>query len=277
MKSNLPTIPVVVARIAPMPTLARLALFLIAAPALLWAAESPPADKPATEAPPVSALQEAIDQLKLPGITIHAQGRYVDVTAEVCLAGGMLELIACTRDSKEHESIIVVDAKPMHIHAALLLLGTKPGTPARRIPPNDQHAYWIDIPPAGGEVGVFLAFKDAEGKWTERPISDFIRHIESQDEDQNPDEPRAKFPTHHFLFAGSLLVNAGDGPRRYICDETGNLISITTFGDELLCLAEVHGHDNHSLNWEINSKHLPALGTKCLLRLRPVLPPLETE
>lgn len=262
-----------------MSALTRLVLSFAAASALLCAEEAPPAGAPAAETSPAASLEAAIQELKLPGISINSKERYVDVTAEVCLDEGALELIVCTRDSKEHEAVIVIDAKPMHIHAALLLIGAKPGSPARRIPPNEERSYWIDTPPTGGEVGVFVAFQDKEGKWTERPISDFLRRIENPEGEINPapENAPAKFPTHRFLFAGSVLITDGEGPRRYICDESGHVISISTFGDELLCLPDVHGQENASLDWEVDPEQIPPVGTKCLLRLRPILPPVESK
>jgi hypothetical protein len=75
------------------------------------------------------------------------------------------------------------------------------------------------------------------------------------------------------LFAGSQLVGDGPGPRKYLAGVSGNVISIATFGDELLCLPDVSGHDNGSLLWEIDATHLPAVGSKVTLRLRPQLKP----
>ena len=78
-----------------------------------------------------------------------------------------------------------------------------------------------------------------------------------------------RFPTDTFLFAGSRLVEVGTGPRAYLSDRSGNVISIATFGDELLCLPEVHSHQNGALAWQIDHRHLPEVGTQVTLRLRP--------
>ena len=72
-----------------------------------------------------------------------------------------------------------------------------------------------------------------------------------------------------FLFAGSNLYGDGEGPKTYLADRSGSVISLTTFGDELLCLPEIYGHENHALLWELNSKHLPKIGAEIILRLRP--------
>jgi len=78
-----------------------------------------------------------------------------------------------------------------------------------------------------------------------------------------------RFPTHTFLFAGSRLVDWEQGRQQYACDLSGNVISLSTFGDELLCLPGVHTQSNVALLWQVDPTHLPALGTKLTLRLRP--------
>jgi hypothetical protein len=232
----------------------------------------------AEEAKPDEATKQAavdvgnLEELKLPGIKIHTKERYVDVDATVCLTEGFLELIACTKDSKEHESVIAVNAKPSHIHASLLLIRAQPGNPAMAQKLEDGG--WLDIPPRGSEIDVFLVVKDEKGETKERPISDFI--VRAQEEDiygpnavKKPAAERGRFPTHTFLFAGSQLYKDDAGQARYISDQSGNVISLSTFGDELLCLPGKHSQENDALSWEIDSTHLPALGTKVLLRLRP--------
>jgi hypothetical protein len=234
----------------------------------------PAAEKAANPTPAAgaTATAAALEKLKLPGVKINLDERCVDVDSTICLSEGALELIACTKDSKEHESILVIDAKAMHIHTALLLLGAKAGTPAMMKAADKEQTRWIHVPPSGGPVGVFLVFPGKDGKLVERPISDFI--VASEDDwgggdDQKQDKEKQKFPTHTFLFAGSHLVGDGPGPRKYLCDQTGNVISIATFGDELLCLPDVHSNENGALLWQIESTGLPDEGSKVTLRLRP--------
>lgn len=246
-----------------------------------WGEESGAAAKPTSADPAANAaLEAALKKLNLPGVVINLRERCVDVESSICLREGALELIACTKDTKEHESIIVVAAKPKHIHTALLLLGAQAGSPAMRKPIDDEGTRWIDLPPRGDPVDVYLVFKDQQGKLIEHPISDFIARSGEEagedgagaDEDPAGAGEVAKFP-HTFLFAGSLLHGDGSGPRQYLSDLSGNVISISTFGDELLCLPGVYGQDNGALMWEINSTDLPALGSKVTLRLRPQVRP----
>lgn len=231
-----------------------------------------PATKPAVDAAGKTAEPAAKPkEIKLPGLVIDLEKGCVDVEASVCLQEGTLELIACTKDTKEHESIIVIAAKPSHIHAALLLIGARPGNPSIRKPANAEGTRWIDIPPQGDPIGVYLAFKDKEGKMVEYPISDFIAPTDEDYGQSNADdqpEEKAGFPDA-FVFAGSQLYGKGKGPRQYLCDQSGNVISIATFGDELICLSGMHASDNESLMWQINPTKLPEVGTKITLRLRP--------
>lgn len=246
-----------------------LALVLFANPG--WSADPAPTEPSAAqEAATNPALEAAIKKLNLPGVAINVKERCVDVDASVCLTRGMLELIACTKRTKEHESIVIVLAKAVHIHTALLLLGAQPGSPAMRKAPEGEIGRWIDILPRGGAVDVLLVLTDKEGKLTEHPISDFISRPSAKSGDAGNGKD-IKFPTHTFIFAGSQLVGDGPGPRQYLSDLSGDVISISTFGDELLCLPDINSQDNDSLEWEVNAKGLPAVGTKVTLRLRPHL------
>lgn len=239
------------------------------------AEEKPPAV--AESVVPDPALEEALKKLKFPGVAINLKEGYVDIEAKICLDRGMLELVVCTNGGKEHESIVAIAARPMHIHTALLLLGAKAGNPAIRRPPSNENERWIDIPPRGCEVDVLLVFPDKAGKPVEHPISEFITRSSAGPEvgrDAAEDKKaELRFPTHTFLFAGSHLVDNGPGPRRYLSDESGHVISIASFGDELLCLSGVHSHQNGALEWQVNAAGLPAVGTKITLRLRPKLKP----
>jgi hypothetical protein len=211
----------------------------------------------------------ARQNVKLPGLVIDFQKRCVDIEGTICLNEGMLELIACTPDSKEHESIVAIQAKPMHIHMGLLLLGVKPGHPAMRRPINEQKTQWIDIPPEGDPVDVSLVLKDKAGKTVEYPISQFVARIENQPEEiLGEDEASNNTFPETFLFAGSHVREKDEGPREYLSDLSGNVISISTFGDELLCLPGMYGQANESLTWQVDPTKLPGVGAKVILRVR---------
>ena len=245
-------------------------------------------DEPARdEAPPAAdAAQADRPPVVLPGLTVDFAKRCVDLEATVCLDDGLLELIACTKGSKEHESIVAVTARPMHIHTALLLLGATSGQPAMRLPGDPNGGpQWVDVPPSGDPVDVSLVFEEADGRPVELPISEFLT-LSDLGKDaltaagaaaENGEESR--FPDT-FLFAGSQLRDNGEGPRTYLADENGNVISIATFGDEVLCLDGMHGQANDALMWQVNPDKLPQVGAPVTLRLRvrePVVPPATSD
>ena len=250
-----------------------LALFIIFFAQVAGRAQVEPLDsgtkKPAQ--PTSNASPPPGPALKLPGLTINAKERFVDIEATVCLDKGSLELIACTGKGKVHESIVSVEARPAHIHAALLLLGARNGNPSLRRLLNEEQTRWVDIPAKGDVIDVFLEFKDASGKLVERPIGDFIARNKDAGGKSGLGTPDAKeaarFPTT-FIFAGSQLRDNGKAPKAYLADISGHVISISSFGDELLCLPDFHSQDNGALNWRIDPTHLPKRDTKITLRLR---------
>jgi hypothetical protein len=229
---------------------------------------------PTTQPVSSATTQPAGKVVKLPGLLIYLEQGYVDVEAEVCLEQGTLELIACTKGTKEHESIVAIAARPMHVHTALLLLGANNGHPARWEPADEEKTRWIDLPPRGDWIQVSLVVATADGKVTESPISKFIAPSEDHSAERGPDGKTAneeRFPDR-FLFAGSVLRDQDEGPRQYLADVSGNVISISTFGDEVLCLPEVHSQQSGALLWQVDPTHLPKPGSRVILRLRPQKP-----
>ena len=207
---------------------------------------------------PTPLSQFALPELQ--GMSVNLEEWCVDVDAYICLKKGVLELIACTKASKEHESIVAVESTAKHIHTALLLLGAEAGSPARRKPVNDEKNAWMDVPPSGAPVDVFLVFDNEESaKPVEKPINEFITQEDGE-----------IFSTNTFLFAGSILHSSdNNGPNHYMADKSGNVISISTFGDEVLCLPGLHSQVNTELYWNVAGDKLPDVGTPVILRLRP--------
>lgn len=216
----------------------------------------------------------------LPGLVVDFEKRCVDLEAKVCLDAGYLELVACTEGSKEHESIVAVSSKALHIHTALLLLGAENGHPEMRKLVDEEKQRWANLSPAGDEIEVMLVVKNLKGEVVAKPISEFVLRSTGRldavsgdvrsDPDQkvNPAGKSVEFP-QVFLFAGSRLRNTGRGPKQYLADLSGNVISIATFGDEVLCLPSHQTQQNSALMWQVKPGVLPKVGTMVTLRLRP--------
>jgi hypothetical protein len=249
-------------------------------------AESKTAEKPDAadqkKAEELIKLSQNREELAMPGMKILVKKGYIDVEAKICLTEGMLELLACTKDSKEHESLIAVVPKAAHIHAALLLIGAQPGNPAmRKEVETEDGPRWIDLEPRGQEIDISLVFNNEAGEPVEHPIKEFLiksaeESFEPKPEEKNHKENRA-FPTNTFLFVGSHVFKDGEADPVYLADESGNVISLSTFGDELLALPGVHANDNQGLVWSVDPTRLPPLDTKVILRLKPKKPAAAEE
>ena len=89
-------------------------------------------------------------------VLLDLQGKRILVKSKVVLREGLLEMFCCLKRTKEHESVLMVDAKAYVIHSGLLLLGAKTGGPAK-FPPKF-------VPPHGQEIEIYLKWKDKQGK-----------------------------------------------------------------------------------------------------------------
>ncbi|MFU8847202.1 MAG: YdjY domain-containing protein [Opitutales bacterium] len=225
-------------------------------------AELPPATE-TTEEVAVGELGRP-GEVKLPGLRINAEERYIDIEAEVCLEKGGLELVACKVGTKEHESIVSVEAQPMHIHIALLLLGLE--STSLPLPFNSEQSDLDFSSPQDQLVEVFLVMEGENGEPEEFSISDFITRAVGPGAAKDSDV--YEFP-NAFVFIGSALQPDRDGNLAYVADFSGHVISVVTFGDEILGLPEARGPDYSNMMWMIDPTILPAVGTKVTLRLRP--------
>ena len=86
---------------------------------------------------------------------------------KVVLRRGALELFCCLKGTKEHESIVAVDARAQDVHAALLLVGAEPGSPCRYDPKF--------IPPKGPIIDLFVQWIDDQGKLHREKGQNWVR------------------------------------------------------------------------------------------------------
>lgn len=132
-------------------------------------ADEPPARNPAAKP---TATGDATDKLvplnKEGTVLIDNAGKRLLVKAEVVLREGLLEMFACLKQTKEHESIVAVDAKAQVIHAGLLALGAEPGSPVHWTPEFK--------PPTGTRIEIHVQWTDDNGKLHRVPAQTWVRH-----------------------------------------------------------------------------------------------------
>lgn len=96
------------------------------------------------------------------------EGKLV-LETEVVFRDGLLEMLVCLKQTKEHESILSIDAQARTVHAGLLALGAKPGSPVKWEPEFQ--------PPTGQEIEITLMWQDEKGKWNRSPAQRWLRSV----------------------------------------------------------------------------------------------------
>ena len=146
----------------------RFAIVLWTCAALLLSAAADAEDKK-TEKPPAAASDPALVPLNPQGtVLLDAAGKRLLLKAEVCLREGLLEMLACLKQSKEHESILSVDTKAQIVHAGLLALGVEAGKPVQFVPEYK--------PASGPKLEIHLTWEDATGKIHREPAQKWVRN-----------------------------------------------------------------------------------------------------
>lgn len=133
---------------------------------LTAADDDPPAgDKPAEQAAPRDA--EPVPLNKNGTVLLDKKNKRVILKTKIVQRERSLELFCCLKGTKEHESILSLDAKAYVVHAGLLALGAKPGAPVH-FDPEYQ-------PPTGQKIFIFVNWTDADGKAHRESAKSWIR------------------------------------------------------------------------------------------------------
>jgi len=134
---------------------------------------------PADEKPARSAeakdqpKDEKVDGAPIPlnkngTVLLDKKGNRVLLKTHVALRQGALEMLCCLKQTKEHESILSLDAKAYVVHTALLALDAKPGKPVHF--DTEYH------PPTGQKIDIFLNWTDENGKAHRAAARTWVRH-----------------------------------------------------------------------------------------------------
>jgi hypothetical protein len=240
----------------------RLSRYLIAAVALAWLAGGIPAalsqesdvKRPAAnEIKPPPADKTGLQQLSPDSaVWLDKQNKRLIVEGEVCLTRGLLEMFACPKETKEHESIVAVQGKAYVVHAGLLALGAKEGRPVQFDPEY--------VPASGARVDVFCFWTDDKGKPQQAAAQQWIRNVKTK----KPIE-------YYWVFAGSdFWLDENTGKRHYLGD-AGDFICVSNFPSATLDLPVKSPQDNENLLYEAFTERIPPRGTKVTLVLIPHL------
>lgn len=188
-------------------------------------------------------------------IWVDMKRKIVVLDGEIVLREGALEVFVCMQGTKEHESIIAVPIASHIVHAALLAVGAKPGTPVSWDPEYE--------PATGPTIDVLVQWKDEAGKLQIRRGKDWVRDNRSQ-----------QGMKYDWIFPGSYFwVDERDGKQIYAADG-GELICVSNFRSAMMDVPVKSSDDNTNLYFEAFTERIPPVGTKVRLFL---IPQRETE
>ncbi len=168
-----------------------------------------------------------------------------------------LELVACSPDTREHESLVVTPVQPSLIHAALLSIGLEPGEPGRIEATRDGV---LRFDATGSPIRVELVWTDHKGRLRAAAPADWIRSETGQ-----------PVPPFSWVFAGSRLRERS-GRTVYDADGTGVVVGLTTFGSEVLAPTTTRSPDSGTDNpiWLAENDAVPTAGTPVTIRVTPL-------
>lgn len=183
---------------------------------------------------------------------INRKQRQVAIDGEVCLRRGYLEMFACIKNTKEHESVVGLDSKAFLIHTALLAAGAKTGSPATYRPEYK--------PATGTTIDVFLEWIGGDGKRRRVKAQQWVRDLRTR-----------KPMQHEWVFGGSSIWEDPESKTRYYRAEGGEVICVSNFPTAMMDLPIESSQANDELLFEAFTENIPPRRTPVRVYLVPRL------
>ena len=182
------------------------------------------------------------------GVALLGSVRVDPVTRTLLASGwvnqvsGAIELLACGKGGKTHESVFVLDINPLDLQTGLLLLGLEPGAP----PPGLGQAG-----ASGPSVEIWVDWEH-KGKRRSLPAGHFILNLDRK-------KPLKQVA---WLFTGSEIE---DGEFKALAEES----LAATYWDPwaILNIDDPAGADDELL--VVNKRVVPPLNTPITMRFQP--------
>jgi hypothetical protein len=235
-------------------------ILAVVAPALAVEAQDlkPAPDRPAASG---QGIPQATRPTTRPGVIDYQRGirinwpdRQVEAAGRVVLREGALELFACSPNTREHESIVRIDARPLHLFQALGLIGLTPGHPGRVHPQTGEYQG-----ATGDPVEIEVQYEQ-DGQTRQEPIERWMR----QTPPEGQEGPGADLGPLPWVFAGSYTTKDGV----FAADPEGTVIAVVEFGSALIALPDYHSDSNAELWLQPATGRIPPLMTRCTLLFR---------
>lgn len=227
-----------------------------------------PASKGAGETPAEDALTEggsakkSKDEAKTPTISIpdnwvrlskqneiwiDMKAKQVMVGGQICLDRGGLEVFACPRQTKEHESVISVNARALELHTCLIAIGADPGKPVQWTPEYKQAT--------GPKIKIEVRWAE-DGEEVTRNARELVRNFDTKKELEMD-----------WVFCGSQFYTSPEDGTKVYYGDSGEMICLSNFSTATLDLPIESSGSNESLLFEANTEKIPPVGTPVYLVL----------
>ena len=189
-------------------------------------------------------------------IWVDFENKTVIAGGYICMTTGSLEVFACPRRTKEHESVVSVHAMASQIHAALLALGASPGKPVQW-PFEENEKY---IPASGPVVNIDVIWRDKEEVVQTRRAQEMVYNIRTE-----------KPMEIDWVFGGSQTFTDEESGETYYYGDSGELVCLSNFATATMDVPVESSDANEGLLFEANTKAIPPLETKVYLKFKPEL------
>lgn len=213
-------------------------------------------DEPAFEVlPPLDkSWKRLTPEGSIEALWINVKDKQVAVDAEVCLTRGYLEMFACVKNTKEHESVVALKSKAFKIDASLRALGATPGTPARW----DRDTGYK--PARGPVIDVFVEWMEG-GQRKRVKAQQWVRDLKT-----------GKAMQHEWVFGGSSTFTDPETKKNYYRADGGEVICVSNFPVAMMDLPIESSDVNDELAFEAFTENIPQRGTPVRVFLVPRIP-----
>jgi hypothetical protein len=205
------------------------------------------ADKPFNPEHPTAELKRLMPEC---AAWLDPTNKQVILQGEVCLTDGMLEMFACQKGTKEHESVVHVPTKAFVVHSALLAVGATTGHPVEFLPKYKSAS--------GMTIDVMVYWNDTRGRLHRTRAQNWVR-----------DRKTKKEMNYDWVFAGSDFYVDPESQKRFYQAEMGDFICVSNFPSAMLDVPVESSSDNDNLVFEAFTERIPKRGTPVCIVLTP--------
>ena len=186
---------------------------------------------------------------------VDLKKKRVYVDGYVTMREGPLEMFACPIGTKEHEAIIATLAQSSEVHAALLAVGSRSGTPVQFLPEF--------VPATGQRIRVWICYHDEDKKFQVADAKHWVKNSRTK-----------KTLQTDWVFSGSGFWKDPNDGREYYRADGGDMICVSNFSTAMMDLPIASSAEANALQFSPNTAVIPQRGTPIRMVLYPI--PINT-